>query len=293
MDFNPLLLTPLPLLVLAAAVEGMVLTRRGHAYDWRAYWTSLGDALGRLLSNLVIKAGIVGVIFYAVSEHRVTTLDMDQAWHWLALFLGQEFCYYWMHRADHRVRWLWLDHSVHHSPNQFTLASAYRLGWTGKLTGGALFFAPLVWIGFPITHVIAAIALNLTYQFWLHTELIGRLPCWIESVFNTPAHHRVHHASNAEYIDRNYGGVLIVFDRMFGTFRETIPDVPMRYGLVHPIRSYNPIRVAFHSWLGMFRDLRAAHDWRTVTKIVLGPPEYTPEVSLVSTKPAGHRRTGQ
>jgi len=120
--------------------------------------------------------------------------------------------------------------------------------------------------------VVGALALNLTYQFWLHTELIGTLPRWFEYVFNTPAHHRVHHASNPEYLDCNYGGVLIVFDRMFGSFRRALPEVPLRYGLVEPVRSHNPVRIAFHAWVGMFADLRRARSAREVWLTVFGPP---------------------
>jgi sterol desaturase/sphingolipid hydroxylase (fatty acid hydroxylase superfamily) len=181
-----------------------------------------------------------------------------------------------MHRADHRIRWFWLNHSVHHSSNQYNLSAAYRLGWTGKLTGAAMFFGPLVWIGFPVPYVVGALAVNLLYQFWLHTELIGTLPRPVEFVFNTPAHHRVHHASNAEYIDCNYGGVLIVFDRLFGSFREQRAGMPPRYGLVQPLHSYNPLRIATHAWLAMFHDLRLARGWRETWKVVFGPPEFKP-----------------
>lgn len=286
MDTPPfaILLTPLPLLALIAAAEGWLLRRRGRAYDWKAYWASLGDAVGRIVVNLVLKAGLVGVVLHAVWEGRIATIAMDRWWHWALLFLGQEFCYYWMHRADHRVRWLWLNHCVHHTPNQYTLAVAYRLGWTGKITGAATFFAPLVWLGFPIPYVVGALALNLAYQFWLHTELIGRLWRPLEWLFNTPAHHRVHHASNADYIDCNYGGVLIVFDRLFGTFRRKRADAPCRYGLVQPLRSYNPVRIALHGWAGLFRDLRRARNGRERWLTVFGPPEHQPR--SVATKPA-------
>lgn len=270
------LLLPLVLLVGVAAVEGWVLVRRGRDYDWKGYWASLGDAVGRTLFNLLIQGGLVGVMLYAIWNFRIATFAMDQGWHWTLLFVGQEFCYYWMHRADHRIRWFWLNHSVHHSSNQYNLSAAYRLGWTGKLTGAAAFFGPLVWIGFPVPYVVGALALNLLYQFWLHTELIGTLPRPIEFLFNTPAHHRVHHASNAEYIDCNYGGVLIVFDRLFGSFREQRAGMPPRYGLVQPLRSYNPLRIATHAWLAMFHDLRLARGWRETWKVVFGPPEFKP-----------------
>lgn len=274
--FRPAALFPVLLLAAIAAMEAWVLIRRGRRYDWKGYWASLGDAVGRAAINLLVQGGAVGLVLYGIWEWRLTTLAMDRAWHWVLLFVGQEFCYYWMHRADHRVRWFWLNHSVHHSSGQYNLSSAYRLGWTGKLTGAAVFFGPLVWIGFPVPYVVAALALNLLYQFWLHTELIGRLPRWIEFVFNTPAHHRVHHASNPEYLDCNYGGVLIVFDRIFGSFRSQRAEVPLRYGLVEPLHSYNPLRIAFHAWAGLFRDLRRARSWRKRLWVLVGPPGYRP-----------------
>ena len=278
MDFLPQrpALLALPLLLIAlAAVEGLWLSRR-RGYDWKAYWASLGDAVGRQAINRLIGAGMVGVLLSGVAGFRIASIAMDRWWHWALLFLGQEFCYYWMHRADHRIRWFWLNHSVHHSSNQYALAAAYRLGWTGKITAAAVFFAPLVWLGFPVPLVLAALALNLFYQFWLHTELIGTLPGPIEFLFNTPAHHRVHHAGNPEYVDCNYGGVLIVFDRIFGTLREERPDVPVRYGLVAPLHSHNPVRIAFHAWACMFRDLRRARGWKQRALVVFGPPEFRP-----------------
>ena len=141
----------LPLLVLAAiaAVEAAWLARRGVRYDWKGYWASFGDAAGRALLGLLIQGGVVGVLLFAIWEFRLTTIAMDRPWHWLALFVGQEFCYYWMHRADHRVRWFWLNHSVHHSATQYNLSTAYRLGWTGKLTGAAITATHLA--GDPIT----------------------------------------------------------------------------------------------------------------------------------------------
>lgn len=256
-DRPGLLVLPILLPSLAAA-EGAWRMRKGMGYDWKAWWTSLGDAFGRMLINRMIGGGLVGLLLLGIARFRVADIAMDRWWHWALLFAGQEFCYYWMHRADHRVRWFWLNHSVHHSPEQYALSSAYRLGWTGTITAAAVFFAPLAWLGFPVLGVLAALAANLSYQFWLHTELIGKLPRPIEFLFNTPAHHRVHHASNPEYLDCNYGGVLIVFDRLFGTFREEKPGVPIRYGLTEPLRSYNPVKIAFHAWAGMFRDLRRA-----------------------------------
>ena len=155
-------------------------------------------------------------------------------WSIVLLFVGLEFFYYWYHRTSHTSRWFWAAHSVHHSPNQLNLAAAYRLGWFGKFTGTSLFFTPLVFLGFTPTVVLSALFLNLLYQFWLHADWIPRLG-WLEYVFNTPSSHRVHHARNPEYLDANYGGVLIVFDRLFGTYIAERDDVRCDYGLIsHP-----------------------------------------------------------
>ncbi len=280
-----LLALPLLLPVLAAA-EGYWRLRKGLGYDWKAWWASLGDVLGRALFSRAIGGGIVGLLLLGVAGFRVADIGMDRWWHWALLFVGQEFCYYWMHRADHRIRWFWLNHSVHHSSEQYALSSAYRLGWTGKITAAAVFFAPLAWLGFPLPVVLASLAVNLLYQFWLHTELIGRLPRWFEYLFNTPAHHRVHHASNPEYLDCNYGGVLIVFDRLFGTLREAREHVSIRYGLTEPVRSYNPVRIAFHAWARLFADWRVARGWRERWNVVAGPPGFVPGRRAVRDQPA-------
>jgi sterol desaturase/sphingolipid hydroxylase (fatty acid hydroxylase superfamily) len=204
-------------------------------------------------------------------QHRILTIPLDQWWAILLLFLGIEFCYYWYHRAAHEIRWLWATHAVHHSARHLNLSAAYRLGWTGWLSGNFLFFLPLCWLGFhPIT-VTLGLAVNLTYQFWVHTELIPKLG-WVEGVFNTPSHHRVHHAANPEYIDRNYGGVLIIFDRWFGTFTAERSDLRPIYGLTHPLRSYNPMTIVLYEWHRLFQDLSKARSWRDRCGVILGRP---------------------
>jgi sterol desaturase/sphingolipid hydroxylase (fatty acid hydroxylase superfamily) len=188
-----------------------------------------------------------------------------------AVFVGVELAYYWMHRFSHEVRWLWASHIVHHTPEHIHLASAFRLGATEIVSGNWLFYFPLYWLGFNPLAVAAMQALNLSYQFWLHTDLIGRLGP-LEWIFNTPAHHRVHHASNSEYLDRNYGGILIVWDRIFGTFADERPQAPIVYGLVHPIGSLNPLIIAFHEWGAMTRDFARARSWPARLTQLFGRP---------------------
>ncbi len=270
-DALPWLVGLLLLVLGAATLEGLVQTfvlRR--RYDWRAYAASLADAAGRRAVDALGLSLAAPLLAWAYA-HRVQTIALSTPIAFALLFVGQEFCYYWYHRAAHRVRWFWATHAVHHSPNELTLAAALRLGWTGKLTGTALFFAPLIWLGFAPLAVLATLSANLLYQFWLHAPWMPRLGP-LEWVLNTPTHHKVHHASNPEYLDCNYGGVLIVFDRLFSTFVELRDDVPPRYGLKTPLRSHNPLRIALHGWLALARDLLAARGWRARLRTIFGPP---------------------
>lgn len=263
----PALLLVVPL---AALVEGLVLHRTRRDYDWRAGAASMGDALLRRAVDLV-GLSLVAPLAWWLHQHRLMDLPLESAGAWLGLFLGQELCYYAYHRSAHRVRWFWATHAVHHSSNQLTLAAALRLGCTGKLTGTGLFFLPLIWIGWSPLAVGGMVAANLLYQFWLHAAWIPRLGP-LEWLFNTPAHHRVHHASNAEYLDCNFGGVLIVFDRLFGTLVEERTDVPPRYGLTTPLHSHHPLHIAFHEWRRLAADLRRTPGWRARLRLLAGPP---------------------
>jgi sterol desaturase/sphingolipid hydroxylase (fatty acid hydroxylase superfamily) len=274
-DALPWLAALLAIVIGAATLEGLVQTFvRRQVYDWRAYAASLGDAVGRRAVDLLGISIAAPVLAWAYT-HRIHTVTLNAPLAFALLFVGQEFFYYVYHRAAHRVRWFWATHAVHHSPNQLTLAAALRLGWTGKLSGTGLFFAPMIWLGFPPPAVFAALALNLLYQFWIHAPWIPRLGP-LEWVLNTPTHHKVHHASNAEYLDCNYGGVLIVFDRLFGTFVDERSDVTIRYGLTKPLLTHNPLRIATHEWFNLARDLAAADSWRNRARILFGPPGAIP-----------------
>lgn len=242
-------------------IEAVLLRLNGRSlYSWKESLASLGIAFGQGAVVTVFKSFHLGVLLL-VWEHRLWTLTLDSWGMVFWLFLGLEFCYYWHHRAAHYVRWLWATHSVHHSAEYLNLSAAYRLGWTGWLSGNIVFFLPLCWIGFHPMSVLTGLSLNLLYQFWIHCVVIPQLG-WMEWIFNTPSHHRVHHASNSDYLDRNFGGVLIIFDRLFGTFKAEDPFVEPIYGLTQPIRSHNPVVIALHEWGKLFKDLQAAKDWK-------------------------------
>ena len=238
--------------------------------DLRGVAASLADAFVRRGADL-LGLGALAPLPVLAQAHRLATIRMDSVAAWLGLYLLVEFVYYWHHRLTHRVRWFWATHSVHHSSNELTLAAAVRLGWTGRLGGAAAFFASLIWIGFPPQAVFGLVAAGLLWQFWLHADWLPRLGP-LEWVLNTPTHHRVHHASNPEYLDCNYGSSLIVFDRLFGTFVALRPDIEIRYGLTKPVLSHNPIRIAFNEWLALGREFRAARGARARLRVLFGPP---------------------
>jgi sterol desaturase/sphingolipid hydroxylase (fatty acid hydroxylase superfamily) len=256
-------------------VEALVLHRRAPGrFDWSETWLSVADLAGRRVVQ-VLPLNIAAPVFAWAWQHRIATMPLHGAASFLLLFVGLEFCYYWYHRAAHRIRFFWATHVVHHSPNQLSLSTSFRLGWTGKLTGTTVFFTPLVWLGFQPQVVLSALAFNLLYQFWLHTTWIPKLG-WLEYVFNTPSAHRVHHASNERYLDANFGGVLIVFDRLFGTYVEERAEEPCIYGVVHPIRTHNLLALEAWEWRALGRDLRGARSLGEAVGYVLRPPGWTP-----------------
>jgi sterol desaturase/sphingolipid hydroxylase (fatty acid hydroxylase superfamily) len=269
----------LMLLVATLAMEYALLRWSGRtAYDWRESAATLGVALGQRLIKPVTALAYAGVLGAAWSM-RLVTLPLDRWWSIPVVLLAVEFAYYWYHRASHVVRVFWASHLVHHSVERLNLSAAARLGWTSGLTGAPLFFVPLVLLGIPPTAVVLALGVNLLYQFWLHTELVPKLGP-LEWVLNTPSHHRVHHASNEAYLDRNFGGMLIVFDRLFGTVAEERDDERCRYGLTEPVVSHNPLRIALHGWLVLAHDigadLRCGH-WRRLPWRLFAAPGWRPD----------------
>lgn len=278
-----LLMMMFPIVLLIVFTEAAILWRRaGASYDWRESLASIGVAIGHNISGVLL-SGPAALGLSWLWEHRLTTIPLNTAGGIIGLFFGLEFFYYWFHRASHEIRWFWTPHAVHHSPNQLNLSASYRLGWTSAFTGSVIFFAPLVWIGFAPQAVFTALALNLLYQFWLHTELVPKLG-WFEWMFNTPSHHRVHHASQPEYLDKNYGGVLIIFDRLFGTFAEEREDLPCQYGLVKPIHSYNPFVIAFHETIAMLRDVKNSRNIREALGYLFGRPGWRPDGQGLTTQ---------
>jgi len=266
------------LVLVSSLAEAMVLAVRSswRGYDWKAASVSIADFLVReyplrWLLPLAFWSDAMGWFW----RHRLWTLPMNHWSGWLACFVGQEFCYYWYHRAAHRTRWFWCTHAVHHSPNQLNLSAAYRIGWTGRLTGSLLFFVLAPLFGMPPQIVLMLLSLNLLYQFWLHVTWIPRLGP-LEWILNTPSAHRVHHASNLDYLDGNYGGVLIVFDRLFGTYIAEKRGVQCRFGLVQPMMTHNLLTIEFEHWRAFLRDLLSARSIGEACGYAINPPGWRP-----------------
>lgn len=241
-------------------------------YGWKITGSNLVVAVGRLATDALTK-GIVAAVYVGAYQLRPFDIPLDRWQSWVALFLAIELAYYWLHRFSHEIRWMWTQHSVHHSARQITLSVAYRLGWTQFLAGPWLFLVPVCLIGFDPRAVVLMYAISLLYQFWLHTETVPKLGV-LEYVLNTPSHHRVHHAIEPEYLDRNYGGVLIIWDKLFGTFAPEREDTPRTYGLVHQIDTLNPLKIVFAEWAVLLRDLRAARGVREALGLLFGPPGW-------------------
>lgn len=271
MGDDKLVLYAIPVFLAFVALEALWLRRRGLPYDARDAWASLAMGVGNVVVAVAVKV-LWFALFVWLYRFRVLDLDPRLAWVWGAGIVIQDFCFYWYHRCSHRVRLFWAAHVNHHSSRAFNFTTALRQSWTTPLYSSA-FFIPLPLLGFHPVVVYTLQSISLIYQFFLHTETIRRLGP-LEWVLNTPSHHRVHHGSNPEYIDRNYGGILVVWDRLFGTFE---PErAPVSYGLTHNIESYNPLRIAFHYFAQMAREIREQPGWRHLRAVLFGPPEWSP-----------------
>ncbi|HEY2070999.1 MAG TPA: sterol desaturase family protein [Rhizomicrobium sp.] len=275
--FDPVqLATPAFIFLVVVEMLFAYVTTRGH---FEARDTAASLTMGFLS---VVMGAVYGLVFIGtgVIASRYAIANIGYTWPALfACFVLDDLSYYWWHRASHRIRWLWADHVQHHSSQHYNLSTALRQPVTGLFTPGALARVPLFLMGFPLPMLAFVHGLNLLYQFWIHTETIGKCPAWFEAVFNTPSHHRAHHATNARYLDTNYAGVFILWDRLFGTFVAEEASDPPRYGIVKNLATFNPLRIATHEWVGMARDLRSARSPREVAGYLLGPPGWSPDGS--------------
>ena len=262
-----------PGFVLLIVIEIFWARRRARtAYEPRDTLSSLGFGLGSTVAGGLTASLVLGLLVW-LYQFRLFTIPWSW-WAWVLCFLLDDFAYYVFHRSAHRVRWFWASHVNHHSSQHYNLSTALRQTWTGFISVSFIFRLPLVLIGFHPAMILFCGAVNLIYQFWIHTEAIKRFPKWFEAVMNTPSHHRVHHATNPRYLDRNYAGVFIIWDRMFGTFTPEVDADPPHYGIVKQLGTFNLLWGVFHEWVGIARDVWRA-PWRHKLSYVWREPGWS------------------
>jgi sterol desaturase/sphingolipid hydroxylase (fatty acid hydroxylase superfamily) len=240
----------IPFFILTVILEVFLTVKvKLEEYDFKDSSTSILMGLGNVFLGIIAKAVVLG-IFLFLYKYRIFTISFAW-WSWILLLFIEDFTYYWFHRISHESRLFWASHVVHHSSKKYNLSTALRQTWSGGFYT-FIFWFPLILIGFHPVMVLVQMSISLIYQYWIHTELIKKMPKWFEAVFNTPSHHRVHHATNPQYLDRNHAGIFIIWDRLFGTFEPEV-EKPV-YGLVKNIETYNPLKIAFIEWYQMFVD---------------------------------------
>lgn len=274
----------IPAFVILIIIELIVWrkNRKLVSYETKDTAASLSLGLGSVIAGATV--GTIGVAALLLL-HEYRLFDIGYVWWAFALcFFAEDLSFYWSHRLSHEVRWFWASHVIHHSSQHYNLSTALRQSWTTTLSGAFVFYIPLVMVGFPLEMIVLFKSISTVYQFWIHTESIGKLGP-LEWVMNTPSHHRVHHAVNPRYLDRNHAGVLIIWDRLFGTFvEEKREEDRPRFGIVKNVATFNPLRLAVHEWVSIFQDVRQAKNLKDALNYMFNVPGWSPD---------GSRRTSE
>ena len=281
---NPIIFA-VPVFLLMMAAEYAIARHRGLPL-YRPADTVASLSLG-IVSQLVgvfTKVATLGIYTLVYSHAALWQLPADSPWVWVGALLAYDFCYYWLHRMGHEVNILWAAHVVHHSSEEYNLSTALRQSSTGFLLGW-VFYLPMALLGVPPLVFVIVGLVDLLYQFWVHTRLVGKLG-WFDRVFCSPSNHRVHHGQNDYCLDRNYGGLLIVWDRLFGTFVEERDTEPIVYGIRGQLRSWNPLRANAHVYAAVWRDMRLTRRWADKLRVLYMHPGWRPaDAAAAAPKP--------
>lgn len=262
-----LILWATPVIFLLVFLEwGLSLYHNKDAYDRKDFFAALTIGLVSAGINALIKLLIFGIILFF---YNLVPWKIPPAWWSFALcFIAIDFARYWAHRISHEQRFWWATHVTHHNSRKYNFSVSFRTGWTQPIK--FIFFIPVIMLGFHPFVFFICHQLAVLYQFWIHTEMIKKLPPPIEYIFVTPSHHRVHHGSDAHYLDKNYGSTFIIWDRMFGTFT---PEVERpTYGITKNVNTYNPIYLVFHEFIDIYNDILKAENPKEVWQILFGKP---------------------
>ena len=271
-EFPNLIHYAIPFFIATVIIEVILTVKvKTKDYQYKDAATSIAMGLGNVAIGLVSKAMILSIFYLIYNSFHLFEIPFVW-WSYILILFAEDATYYWFHRISHENRFFWASHIVHHSSQKYNLSTALRQTWTGGFTS-FVFWIPLVLIGFHPIIILFQMSISLLYQYWIHTELIDKLPKWFEFIFNTPSHHRVHHATNPQYLDRNHAGIFIIWDRIFGTFEPEV-EKPV-YGLTTNINTFNPVKVAFLEWFGLFKDvLTSKTSFINRFKYFLKPPGW-------------------
>lgn len=267
-ELPPIILWVSPIMVSLVILEYWLRYRKfGEKDDIKDMFAASFVGIGNLISSALTKGLLFGLILLI---YKITPFEIPATWwSYILCIIVLDFCRYWAHRVAHEYRFWWATHVTHHSSKQYNWSVSFRLSWVQQIK--VIFFLPVAFMGFHPLVFFVCHQLEVLYQFWIHTELIGKLPRPIEYIFTTPSHHRVHHASNPKYLDKNYGSTLIIWDRIFGTFKEE-EETPV-YGILKDVDSYNPAYLVFHEFIDIAKDLKKSP--KKAYSILFGSPNQT------------------
>jgi sterol desaturase/sphingolipid hydroxylase (fatty acid hydroxylase superfamily) len=267
MDLPPIIIYVAPLFFVFVLIEWVIgIRRQQKLYDPKDFAAATTIGLVNVAVNTLTKAFTFGIIlfFYNLVPWSIP----PTWWSFIACFFILDLCRYWAHKVGHEHRFWWSTHVTHHSSQQYNFSVSFRLSWIQQIK--IIFFIPVALMGFHPFVFFVCHQIAVVYQFWIHTELIKKMPRWVEFFFVTPSHHRVHHATNPQYIDKNYGSTFIIWDRIFGTFEPEI-EKPI-YGITTPVNSYNPVYLVFHEVIDICKDLRKVRSPKQFFQVLSSGP---------------------
>lgn len=277
------LTTPLYILVIGGE---MLFSHLQH----RKYYTVKDTLINIYLSlvnggiDLLFRSVYVFIILQWFYDHRFLDLHEHPWVYWTVLFIGEDLAFYVEHRVDHYCRLFWAVHVTHHSSEEFNLTTGFRSSVFQPLYR-FVYFIPLALMGFNPADIVFMYSLTQIYGILVHTQAISKMPKWFEVLFVSPSHHRVHHASNIRYLDKNMGMCLIIWDKLFGTFQEEVPEEPVRYGLTKPLDNpHHPVKIIFHEWESIGKDLRKKTSFTNKLKYLFMPPGWSHDGSTKTAK---------
>lgn len=268
----------IPMFALLIAFEAFIASRKEDVRDKKDTWTNILLGFGSVLFGAIF--GLFSSLIYeSVYLYAPVHIPMNVWWSWAILLFVDDFAYYWFHRFSHEIRFFWNFHVVHHSSNQYNLSVAVRQSWFSGIAQW-IFYIPVAFLGFPLWAFVTMHGFNLVYQFWIHTPYIARLG-FLENVLNTPSHHRVHHGVNEDYLDKNYAGIFIIWDKIFGTF--VGENEKVKYGIIKPLTSYNPLWINSHAWAEMFEAMKNKKTLSGKIRCIFSAPAMEFEERIVQT----------